>query len=386
MANSTPQIDLVVANQSSKEDSSNVLFNACSCIATLGRRASTTTGLTWGYYGGNVLIASVLSQKANGTVSLTANSTNYIEFNLTSGAVEVNTTGWNVDTKAKMYKVVTGTTSVTSYEDWRDFGFVIKSGKKNNYSEGLPGAANTAYGIGSAVIGAGNSIPNDLFYSKGWGFGISNTLQGSSTGGSVRYSFAIGSGNYALSKEQTYVFGHENNVGETTGGNYSQSIGFEMSTYGTYAQGFGRRGNPFRNAGFHLAHGMLVYKGDTQSMKFTSRIQTTNATATDMSTTEASYVEIKSNSSATFSGVIVARSTSGSLNAAWKIEGAYKSIVGGNSFIGTPTITPISRDAGASAWSISLSVASGFKITVTGAAGTTIRWVANFEIAEVFYN
>src|SRR3972149_460326 len=125
MANSTTNLDTISSSQASKEITANALFDAASAATTYGRRASTTTGLTWGYYGGNVTIAAgTMSQIANGTVSLTASQTNYLVAAKSSGAVSVSTTttNWN-DTDAywRLYSIVAGASSVTSYTDSRQF-------------------------------------------------------------------------------------------------------------------------------------------------------------------------------------------------------------------------------------------------------------------------
>lgn len=116
MANSTTNLDLISVNQSQKEVTANALFDAGSPATLFGRRASTSVALTWGYYGGTVNVGGTPTQIANGTVTLTASATNYVQANA-SGVVSVNTTGYGSNTP--LYKVITGASSVTSYEDNR---------------------------------------------------------------------------------------------------------------------------------------------------------------------------------------------------------------------------------------------------------------------------
>lgn len=95
-------------------------FIASSPAAMYGRRAAATSGLTWGYYGGIAFGATI----ANGTVALTASSTNYIVASRSTGAVSVatSTTNWdNATDYFRLYQVVAGAASVTSYTDHRDF-------------------------------------------------------------------------------------------------------------------------------------------------------------------------------------------------------------------------------------------------------------------------
>ncbi len=115
MSNSTTLLDTIATNQSSKEVTANALFDAGSVATLWGRRGSTCTGLTWGYYGGWFN-----GQINNGTVSLTASSTNYLMADAATGAVSVNTTGFTAG-KIPLYAVVAGATSVTSYTDQRSY-------------------------------------------------------------------------------------------------------------------------------------------------------------------------------------------------------------------------------------------------------------------------
>ena len=87
MSNSTITFDALVQSQASKEITANAFFDAVSPASLYGRRQSTSSGLTWGYYGGNVLVNGVLTQIANATLTLTASTTNYIEAEPTTGTV-----------------------------------------------------------------------------------------------------------------------------------------------------------------------------------------------------------------------------------------------------------------------------------------------------------
>lgn len=128
MANSTTNIDTIAQSQASKEVTANALFDAASQATTYGRRASTSSGLTWGYYGGNVTKTDgTLVQIANGTVTLTASTTNYVVANRATGAVSVSTatTNWNNQAEYhRLYQIVTGTSTVSSYTDSRQLGWL----------------------------------------------------------------------------------------------------------------------------------------------------------------------------------------------------------------------------------------------------------------------
>lgn len=117
MANSTTHLDTITASQSAKEVTANAVFDAASPAAIFGRRASTSSGLTWGYYGGRMLVDGVLTTIANGTVALTASTTNYVE-TTRAGVVSKNTTAFTAGS-IPLYTIVTGTATVTSYTDER---------------------------------------------------------------------------------------------------------------------------------------------------------------------------------------------------------------------------------------------------------------------------
>lgn len=117
MADSSTNLDLISVAQSGKETTANELFDALSPTSLFGRQASATALLTWGYYGGWLLVDGVLTEIANGTVALSASSTNYVEATR-AGVVSKNTTGFTAGS-IPLYKVTTGTTAVSSYDDQR---------------------------------------------------------------------------------------------------------------------------------------------------------------------------------------------------------------------------------------------------------------------------
>lgn len=117
MANSTTNLDLIATAQASKEVTANDLFDAGSPATLYGRRATSTSGLTWGFYGGDILVDGVLTEIANGTVALTASATNFVEATR-AGSLSANTTGFTAG-RIPLYEVVTGTATVTSYTDRR---------------------------------------------------------------------------------------------------------------------------------------------------------------------------------------------------------------------------------------------------------------------------
>lgn len=126
MADSTTHIDGIVQGSGSQDVQANAVFDAASPATLFGRRSSTTTGLTLGYYGGNVTKSDgTQSTISNSTVSLTASTTNYITALKSDGTVYCNTTTTNWNDTAnywRLYSVVAGSATITSYTDERELG------------------------------------------------------------------------------------------------------------------------------------------------------------------------------------------------------------------------------------------------------------------------
>jgi hypothetical protein len=119
MSDSTTNLDTLPNGGASQEVRVNELADAFSVAAPFGRRASTSSGLTWGFYGTpRYYINATATAKSNGTVALTASSTRYVSVNR-SFTVAEQATSFPADGLA-MAKAVTSASAVTSYEDHRD--------------------------------------------------------------------------------------------------------------------------------------------------------------------------------------------------------------------------------------------------------------------------
>jgi hypothetical protein len=83
-----------------------------------GHRPAGDSGLVRGYYGGRWGGFSI----SNGTLTLTASSDNYVVVAIATGVISVSTasTNWDNDTDyVRVYKITTGTSTVSSVEDHR---------------------------------------------------------------------------------------------------------------------------------------------------------------------------------------------------------------------------------------------------------------------------
>ena len=124
MANSSTNLDLIAPGQAGKEITANALLDAASPATLFGRRAAGCIALTWAWYGGPMMISGTPTRISNGSISLTASATLYLEAT-PAGVVSTNTTGWTSGS-IPLYKITTGPASVTSYEDWRCLALAVK--------------------------------------------------------------------------------------------------------------------------------------------------------------------------------------------------------------------------------------------------------------------
>ena len=228
------------------------------------------------------------------------------------------------------------------------------------------GAKNTASGIASVVAGGGTD---------GAGF-YANTASGIA-------SVISGGTNNAASATLSTIIGGGNNVANAQ---YSVVLG---STFGTTR---GIQGNTVIAANNVP---ITTTTGVSQSAILVLGTQTTDATATVLrsSTAAASgtnQVTLPNNSAYYFKGSVIANVTAAANGASWSFEGSI--MRGANAastvLIGTPSVNRVASTSGATAWSITVTADTtngALAITVTGAAATTIRWVAKIETTEVTF-
>lgn len=183
----------------------NELFKSVSPAGIFGRKHTTTTGLTWGYYGGYLNVAGTLTSISDGTVSLTGSTTNYVE-STTAGVVSANATAFTPG-RIRLYTVTTGVSTISSYIDYRDFligpnvGGVLNKLWTSDANVTLVAAESAARFI--ALSSGGLSTTRDLIVPNQGAWTIVNSTTG---GQSVRIITASGNGITIATGKAAMVF------------------------------------------------------------------------------------------------------------------------------------------------------------------------------------
>jgi hypothetical protein len=319
----------------------------------------------------------------------------------------------------KVGQLITGT-SITSASGTTPYTYVAAiSGTSLTLSQAASGSSTSTlsfYTPHGVVVGGGNNqatgsysfiggggdagtAANRNVASGDWSFvggGTKNTASGTGSfvGGGGTYGSGV-SGN-AASGTASFIGG---GIGNTASNSYSSVVGGEGNfangtrsvVNGSYGSSRGIAGvivNSYNGFGSFSA-------GTCQSASYILQAGTTNATATvatvdGSSASTTNQVILPNNSAYAFKGTVIANVTGAANGAAWSFEGAI--MRGANAastvLMGTPAINRVAATAGATAWVIALTADTtngGLAVTVTGAASTTIRWVASLNTTETTF-
>ena len=171
-------LSTIPQNSTNKEPIIDENFKALSPAAIFSKNFSTTTGLIWGFFGGeyNKNDGTIITVN-NGTISLTSSTLNYIFFNLTTNAVEKNTTGF-LSNHIPLYEVTTNSSLITNILDKRVIAYLPFGTPSNFYTEPyvLPVATTTTIGgvkpDNTTIVVAADGTISSLGGSGGSGSGI----------------------------------------------------------------------------------------------------------------------------------------------------------------------------------------------------------------------
>lgn len=261
----------------------------------------------------------------------------------------------------------------------------IGAGSDNRASgqdSAIPGGnANIADGVGSSVSGGTQNESTASNAAIGGGSANLATASNSTVGG--------GSSNSATAGNATVSGGNSN----TASGSFSTVSGGELnSATGSYSAIPGGS-QAVANKFGQIAHssGSFAAPGDAQSSEFIWFIETTDATAgvemfLDGATARAT---VPVDTSWVFEILVIGRSGAGS--AAWRVTGAITNTAGVTTVVAAASVSVLADGTGGT-WGVAGSVAvtadntnDSLKVAVTGAAATTIRWVAHARTAEVTF-
>ena len=200
--------------------------------------------------------------------------------------------------------------------------------------------------------------------------GTGATISGTSTAAIAIGKNAKAQSGGAIAIRATYIGSETVASGR---GSVAIGDGIKAAQIGKYAFGLGR----------------FAATGDAQGGMFILRCDTTDATATRMTTDNATaassnQIVAAQDTCITFSGTVVAMQNGAQAYGSWKIEGLIVNDYGALT-IPNSAITVIHNSSN---WGLALSADDtwdALAITVTGEASHNIRWVANITTAEVTF-
>ena len=266
-----------------------------------------------------------------------------------------------------------------------------------------------AYASGRGAVGIGNQDSNGSYGALGYasvaiGYNAksansSDYAFGSLTVASGGYSTALGGGcsatgsnSVSIGKNNTASGSYSTTAGgqySTASGSYSYSSGHYSTASGTYSYASGLQSVSAIYGKNTYASGRFAANGDAQGSIFILRADTTDATATVLTTNNSTastdnQIIAASDTCITFDGTITAMQNGAQAYASWKIEGLLVND-GGTTTLANSATTVISNG---SSWGMALSADNtnnALAITCTGEASHNIRWVANIRTTEVTY-
>jgi hypothetical protein len=284
----------------------------------------------------------------------------------------------------------------------------------NSRVDGVVGANNT----GTIAIGSGSSAAGSYCVSIGQDSSASNLRSvaiGLSATATANFSVAVGAAASASNNDATSIGAYSvaNKVDATALGAYANASGVESTSIGSYSNatqndatalgsyanalqpyatsiGYNAYNNTVKNKyTFGSAWSITFGTQDTASAgKYILGASTTNATTTVLTTisgavASTNQLTLPDRAVVCFTGQVVCR-TSGTVSSAWKIEGLIRRDTGvATTTLIASTVTDISN---ASGFTVALAADTTYgclKISVTGAAATSLRWLATVETTEV---
>jgi len=229
-------------------------------------------------------------------------------------------------------------------------------------------------GVNFCTIGGGcnNRIQSGSFFATIPG-GRDNTIQGANN-----YS-TIGGG------EANTISA---NLFDTTIGGGRLNLILPNAHYATIPGGLRAQAASFGELAY--ASGRFTTNGDAQMSAYVLRQTTADATPTELfldGATATQRMIVPKGGKWAFDILVIASSSTGA-TAGYQIKGVIKNVASTTALVGLAVTTSLAADAGTATWMVSAQAdnADGaLAIKVTGAAATTIRWVATVRAAELIF-
>jgi hypothetical protein len=253
--------------------------------------------------------------------------------------------------------------------------------------------SNASIKVGQYITGT--SIANFTYVAaiSGTALTLSQAASGSSTSTLsffTPHGIVVGGGNNQATGLYSFI----------GGGGDAGTAANRNAASGDWSAIMGGRGGTTRGiTGYHVFPACSIPiasgAGYSQSGLLVLGKQTTDATATvitsDVNAASATnQIALPVNSAYFFKGEVIAGVTAAGDTKGWSIEGVIKraTTAASTALVGTPTVTSLYADTGAATWSVAVTADTtnaALKITVTGQASTTIRWVAQIRTTEMTY-
>ncbi|WAG76970.1 DUF2793 domain-containing protein [Metapseudomonas furukawaii] len=270
--------------------------------------------------------------------------------------------------------------------DWQRYRTASTQCAYGDYAVLGGGSANTAAATYSAVLGGDQNSVSANYGAIGGGqlnlvqvqFGV--VAGGKSNNSNADYSAILGGLSNTVSANYGAILGGQ---GNTANGPYSTVLG-----------GWGATTRAIHGAEAR-ASGQFSTVGDAQRMRHIMRLSSGDATQNTLTTdanaplvgSTSNIITLPNNSAYAFLGTLVARSSTG-VTSAWEFKGAIKrgANAAATALVAAVTPTVLAQDAGASTWAVAIDADTSngaLRIRLTGAASTSIKWVADVETVEV---
>ena len=267
---------------------------------------------------------------------------------------------------------------------------VICGGENNKitgpYASIVGGKFNTA-GTGYYSMAGGENTSSSGFHAFVYGYGCGSSgsrgFKGGGFSGSANATDAASLGGYIVQAVATEAI--------ALGGKYTYADGIASAVVG------GHRGDARGTKGRFVTPMSVAPFGNTYGAAQASGLivaeETTDATTATLSSdsssaSTANQLLLDNNTAYYFKGRVIAGVTGAGDTRAWTFEGAIKrgSSASTTALVGTVIKNDIAYDSGAANWDVAIAADTSngcLKITVTGEASTTIRWVAKIETTEM---